>query len=129
MRVVDQIGNAYFNGNTYHVFGLLNDLVAENSEAVFNPDYFFNFPYRRLSQLVTDPNICNDIIAIFKGYKGVVTHEFIFPSLNRQIKVSDFLKEWGRILTENGLTLKNLSYTEKFMHYVQQAVNACSAVK
>jgi hypothetical protein len=133
MRVVDQIGNAYFNENPYHVIGLLNEMVAENSEAVFDPDYFFNFPVQRFPQLVTDENVRAVIIAIFHSHREVLQmgsrrSDDTHPLGNGRIKVRDFLAAWEYILTNNGLNLGNLSNLQQLMQYVKQAVEACRII-
>ncbi|BDQ05008.1 MAG: hypothetical protein KatS3mg084_0526 [Candidatus Dojkabacteria bacterium] len=134
MRVVDQIGNAYFNENPWHVIGLLREMVAENSETVFDPEYFFNFPVQRFPQLVTDENVRTAINFIFNSHREALqkgstradeSEQSTHSLGNEKIKVRNFLAAWEHILTNNGLNLENLSDRRQFMRYVKQAVEAC----
>ncbi len=130
MRVVDQIGSGYFNPNLFHVIGLLRERNAENPEngATFNPDFSFNFIYRRLPQLVHDKNVCDFIIDIFQSYGGFFPNESIHSLCNQTIKVSDFLKHWDNMLTNSLISPVDLLDQKEFMYYVRQASNACTVV-
>lgn len=55
VAVVDQVGTHLFrNDRSESVLGLLREMVAENPDAVVDPDKFINFPQRRLVELVPD---------------------------------------------------------------------------
>lgn len=60
-----KIGNDFFSANEERVPGLLEEIYADNSDAVINPHFFFNFVRERFPQLVPDENTRKRILEIW----------------------------------------------------------------
>ena len=86
-RVVDQIGNDLFSKNERRIYGLLEEMYAENLQAQFNTYFFFNFARKRFIQLVPDETARNIILIIWNKKLPEEKTEFV----DRSIKVKDWI--------------------------------------
>lgn len=65
MRVIDQIGSRIFSQKEKKEMerGLLEEMLYENPDVpLYNPDYFFNFPIRRITELGLTQTMTNDLL-------------------------------------------------------------------
>jgi len=86
-RVTDQIGAGLFNKNKKRLLGLLEEIYAENPEAIFSPFPFFNFIRGSFQILIPEKAKRTAVLKIWN--KELPKKEGKFSK--QQIKVEDFL--------------------------------------
>lgn len=88
MRVMDQIGNDFYSLDGRRVWGLLEEMAEEESNALFNPYFFFNFARERLPRMIPDEKDRKVLLEEIwrKGLPKEITQY-----KQEQIRVADFL--------------------------------------
>lgn len=91
MRLIDQIGSRIFNQVEKKEMerGLLEEMLYENPDVpLYNPDYFFNFPIRRITELGFTQSMTDDLLETW----GKPLPEENFEYGNTPIKVSEAIR-------------------------------------